>query len=393
MPSDLIVFGEDWGAHPSSTQHLVSHLKRDRRVVWVNSIGLRRPRPTLRDIGRMAQKLRAMGQTTMPTAAGEPIVLNPRVLPLPGNPIARSLNRRLLAGRLRAVMAERGLRRPVLWASLPTAVDVVGAIDERAVVYYCGDDFGSLAGVDHDAVTVLEAELAERADLILAASTRLAEKFPAHKTRLLSHGVDAIGFQQPLPRPVDLPTGKPIAGFYGSIANWLDVELMAEVASALAHWDFVLIGPVQTDVAKLRCLPNVHFLGAKAHGALPAYVQHWQVSLLPFRDSPQIRACNPLKLREYLAVGKPVVATDFPALDGYRAVVQVASSAAGFCEAISVASLDLPDGQHGDDFGAGIRSWNDIRALARPRAERQQQVVGESWETRAGQVAAWLDDL
>ncbi len=393
MPADLIVFGEDWGAHPSSTQHLVSHLKRDRRVVWVNSIGLRRPRPTLRDFGRMAQKLRAMGQTTMPTAAGEPTVINPRVLPLPGNPIARSVNRRLLGGRLRATMAERGFQRPILWASLPTAVDVVGTIDERAVVYYCGDDFGSLAGVDHRAVTMLEAELAERADLILAASVRLAEKFPAHKTRLLPHGVDAVGFQKPLPRPADLPTGKPIAGFYGSIAEWLDVELLAEVASTLSHWDFVLIGPVQTDVSKLACLANVHFLGAKAHRALPAYVQHWQLSLLPFKDSPQIRACNPLKLREYLAVGKPVVTTDFPALDGYRDLVRTASGAAKFSNAISLASLDLPRDHDRSDFSAGIHDWRDVRALARSREERQQQVGAESWDARARQVAAWLDAL
>ncbi len=123
MPADLVVFGEDWGAHPSSTQHLISHLKRDRRVLWVNSIGLRRPRLTFRDFGRMARKVRAMGQTTMPTAAGEPTVINPRVLPLPGNAIARSLNRRLLGGRLRATMAERGFNRPILWTSLPTAVD------------------------------------------------------------------------------------------------------------------------------------------------------------------------------------------------------------------------------------------------------------------------------
>ncbi|MDX2313089.1 MAG: glycosyltransferase [Gammaproteobacteria bacterium] len=393
MPADLVVFGEDWGAHPSSTQHLISHLKRDRRVLWVNSIGLRRPRLTFRDFGRMARKLRAMGQTTMPTAAGEPTVINPRVLPLPGNAIARSLNRRLLGGRLRATMAERGFNRPILWTSLPTAVDMVGAIDARAVVYYCGDDFGSLAGVDHRAVTMLEAELAERADLILAASARLAEKFPAHKTRLLSHGVDAVGFQTPLPRPADLPAGKPIAGFYGSIAEWLDVELMADVASRLSHWNFVLIGPVQTDVTKLERLGNVHFLGAKAHRALPAYVQHWQVSLLPFRDSPQIRACNPLKLREYLAVGKPVVATDFPALDGYREVVRTAACAANFCDAITLASLDLPRGCDASDFGSGIRDWSDVHALTRPREERQQQVDGESWDARAGQVAAWLDAL
>jgi len=393
MPADLIVFGEDWGAHPSSTQHLVARLKRDRRVVWVNSIGLRRPRPTLRDIGRMAQKLRAMGQTAMPTAGDEPTVINPRVLPLPGNPIARSLNRRLLGARLRATMAERGIRRPILWASLPTAVDVIGTVDERAVVYYCGDDFGSLAGVDHRAVTMLEAELAERADLILVASARLAKKFPAQKTRLLPHGVDAAGFQKPLPRPADLPTGKPIAGFYGSIAEWLDVELLVDVASTLSHWNFVLIGPIQTDVSKLACLANVHFLGAKAHRALPAYVQHWQLSLLPFRDSPQIRACNPLKLREYLAVGKPVVATNFPALDGYRDLLRTASGAANFCDAISLASLDLPRGQDVSTFSVSIGDWSDVRALSRPMEQRRQQVGAESWAARASQVAAWLDEL
>lgn len=371
MNADLVVFGEDWGGHPSSTQHLVDRLAATHKVVWVNSIGLRRPRLRARDIRRAWRKLTRWAKGSRPTEQGGLSVVEPMAVPLPGNPAARAINRHLLAARVNKAMRESGISRPILWLSLPTAIDALDRVEHRAAIYYCGDDFGALAGVDHEAVVKLEAELVERADLILAASPALAAKFPPAKVHLVSHGVDAKAFAAPAARPCDLPSEGPVAGFYGSISEWLDLELLAATARRLPHWRFVLIGPLSRDLGPVQGLPNLTHLGVKAHAELPAYVQNWTVSLLPFCDTAQIRACNPLKLREYLAAGTPVVSTEFPALDGYRDLVRVATAPEDFARALEAARSE------GKTFSKA----------------RQQRVASETWEARAAQVSALLNAL
>ena len=371
--TDLIVFGEDWGAHPSSTQHLVSHLPGDRQIVWVNSIGLCRPRLTFGDAGRVIRKLiaaaRPAAQPTRPAAPPAPgPVVQPIILPMAQGAVARRLNRFLLARKVGAAARAARLYHPVLWISLPSAIDAVGALDESAVVYYCGDDFGALAGVDHARCLKLEAELAARADLILAASPAMAARFPAAKTHVLPHGVDLGLFGTPVPRAADLPDG-PVAGFYGTLAEWLDYGLIAATARRLPEWRFVFVGPVAADVSAISGLPNVSLLGARPHAALPSYSQHWTAGLIPFLDNAQIRASNPLKLREYLAAGRPIVATPFPAMLPYARHMSVAATPGAFGDALRAALLDPP--------GAA--------------AARQAAVAGESWDARAAAAAALID--
>lgn len=372
MSRDLVVFGEDWGGHPSSTQHIMGHLVETRRILWVNSLGLRRPRFTAHDIGRAWSKLRA-ATAPAPPPARTPLpeglrVVSPLAVPWPGNRLAEWINGQLLGQRLRPLIREAGMARPILWASLPSAIAAVGRLGERAVVYYCGDDFGALSGVDHAPVLDMERRLVARADLVIAASAELAARFPAQKTHLIPHGVDVGLFSRPAPRAPDLPEG-PVAGFYGSISDWLDLPMVAAAAAALPGWRFVFVGPVRTDVSMLKALPNVSFLGARPHAMLPSYVQHWTVSLIPFRDTPQIRACNPLKLREYLAGGTPVAATRFPALAPYERLVSAIEPGGALAPAILAAREATDPGP------------------------RRAAVAQEGWDRRAAAVDALLSRL
>ena len=394
---DLVVFAEDWASHPSSTQHLIKRLSEQYRVLWVNSIGLRRPRFSVTDMRRVYRKLHSMlaGQVSAESAsthAGSIHVLKPRVISWPGSRVAAALNRRLLGRQLRHAMASLGMSRPLVWTSLPSAIEVLDELDPSAVIYYCGDDFSALAGVDHAPVARQEARLLERADLILAASETLAERFPVAKTHCLPHGVDTqhFAFKQ-WSRPVDLPAGKPIAGFYGSLSNWLDQAMLKQVAQALPDWNIVLIGPRHCNIDTLLREPNITWLGPKAHQALPAYVQHWQVSLLPFVDNAQIRACNPLKLLEYLASGKPVVSTAFPAVMEYRDSLHLADTAEHFARAIVTAAVDAP--ALGEQWLERLNDWQSVRRLAQAAERRQACVHSDSWEQRAGVLAGLLRAL
>ncbi len=377
MNVDMLVFGEDWGALPSSTQHLIRHLLPEMNIVWVNSLGLRRPKLCKRDMIRAAKKLQSMLSrnnaiaTDFESSGLKPHIVNPRVIPWPGNPIVRKLNESLLTNLLQPILA-RNDTRPILWTSLPSAADVVGKLGERACIYYCGDDFSALDGVDHKPIEKMEKELVKKADLIIAASHKIAEKFPQEKTLILPHGVDFERFSTPATRANDLGNG-PVAGFYGSIAGWFDKQLMLATAQQLPHWRFVLIGPAHTNIKELTDQPNIEWLGPRAHKELAQYSQHWDVGILPFKNNAQIQACNPLKLREYLAAGQPIVSTRYPAINDYSNLVNIAEeSPLSFSNKIEQAYLA---NKKGDSL------------------LRQASVKQESWQQKAKQLKDIIERL
>jgi glycosyltransferase involved in cell wall biosynthesis len=392
---DLIVFGEDWGGLPSSTQHLIKHLAETHKVVWINSIGLRRPTLGWHDIKRVWHKLTARHsrdlthKVTTAQQSEHIHIIYPRTLPAPRSRAGRWLAAQLLIAQINPVVKKIGLRAPILWTSLPTAVDLAGHLGESALVYYCGDDFSALAGVDHNTVSKREHELRHKADLIMVASERLMQKFqsPTYPTlsqltqsqppatpQLLTHGVDYSLFATPMPRAHDLPDdGRNIAGFYGSISEWLDLELLQTTIAQMPNWHFIFIGKVVVDVSQLTRFDNVTLLGERPHHALPSYSQYWTASLLPFVNNPQIQACNPLKLKEYLAAGRPIISTSFPAAQAFHGLVQIADN----CDAM-IAALWASEHLHPLPYFS-----NALR----------NTVAKHSWTARAKQVSAWLEVL
>lgn len=372
MKPSLLVFGEDWQGLPSSTQHLVKALAKDYQILWVNSIGLRQPKWQWRDLQRAGRKLwtgltsrlrtehgRAHQQQANPNFQ----TLNVITWPAPKQHWLRKVCGRLIAWQVNRISQGYFQATPTLWVSLPTAVDACQHIPHRSLIYYCCDDFSSLAGVDHNTVTAHETTLINNADHIFVSQPSLQQKWPQKSSIYLPHGVDYSLFSSPAPRADDLPAFGLIAGFYGSIADWLDQALIAEVANLLPHWQFVFVGKIQTDISALSTLANVHFLGPKAHHLLPRYSQHWDVSLLPFRRCEQIEHCNPLKLREYLAAGTPVVSTPFPAAEAYQPLVHIADSACAFASALNLQLHSHVNKTH-----------------------RQQAVAHESWSARAASL-------
>lgn len=371
--ADLVVFGEDWGGLPSSTQHLITHLMKKHRVIWVNSIGMRNPKLNIRDLSRIFKKLVAMlggSKNIKQSSEVKPHIINPRVIPFHGINLVRKINQCLLKKSISRVMDELGFEDIILWTSLPTAVDMVGSLGEKVSIYYCGDDFNALDGVDHHIVCQMERELFSKVDLILVVSRELADKFPGPNTVMLPHGVDYPLFSTEKSKPLDLPDEGSIAGFYGSLSAWLDVEMLTQSAIALPRWQFVFIGDIKTDVTSLRELPNVHFLGSKSHKELPAYVQNWDVAMLPFRHNRQIEACNPLKLREYLASGTPIASTSFPAVQVYAEHVAIQQAREPFSRVIQRAVEQ-----------------------ASMKEARQQLIAPESWENRAAQLEELIAHL
>ena len=174
-----------------------------------------------------------------------------------------------------------------------------------------------------DDIARLERELIGKSDLVITCSSLLQES----KSRLnpncvlVRHGVEQDHFKKALDAETELPADirdlpKPVLGFYGLVAEWVDLEAMAKVAEAYPQGSVVIVGEHNNanpeGMARLRALPNVHFLGRKTYSELPAYCKAFDVALLPFIKNELTANANPLKLREYLAAGLPVVSTDIP---------------------------------------------------------------------------------
>jgi len=388
----LIVFGEDWGAHPSSTQHIVKILGQNRPVIWLNSIGLRKPRLTGHDLLRLFNKAKSFFFTSNKNGITKQensdfLIINPLVIPCASNWFTLYLSKKILKWQLKIASKKLNLSDPIIWTSLPTSVDYLELFSNAPCVYYCGDDFNSLAGVDHQFVAQKEKQLIEKSSFIFTASEKLLDKFPSDKAVNIPHGVNFSLFSQNVEyTPGDLPLGKPIAGFYGSISSWLDQSLLVQTIEALPHWRFVFIGKIDCDVDKLEQFSNVYFLGTKPHNDLPKYIQNWNVAILPFVNNKQIQMCNPLKLREYLASGTPIVTTDFNALNGYRKYLQIADSAKPFYQAILLANAEIVPAVNFDK----LDSIDDLIAITNIKQSRKEAVMDESWESRASDVQRYL---
>ena len=380
---DIVCVGfADWDTELWTNQHhLMSRLARDNRVLFVESLGLRRPQLAGRDLARIARRLRR--GVAPPRAVDGLHVLSPLVVPLHRYAAVRALNRRLLPRLVGRAARRLGMRRPILWAYVPQAEVLLDALDPGLVVYHCVDDIAAQPGVDAASFRAAEGHFAARADLVLASAPALAERMRTLSRNVLDapNVADTATFARALePGPVDaaleaLPSPRIV--FTGAVvATKLDVGLIAGLARARPGWSIALVGPVgpgdpRTDVSALAALPNVHLLGARPHGALPAVLRGADAAIIPYAANELTRSIFPMKVYEYLAAGLPVVATPLPALAG---VAEIATAA------------DAPE------LAARL---DDALASDTParRAERSRAAAAHSWERRLDEIAERIGDL
>jgi hypothetical protein len=375
---DIVCFSNDWGGDPLSKTHLMRLLARENRVLWVNSLGNRAPRATLRDARRALGKLR---QAARGLREVEPNlhVLAPLYAPTYSRGPGWTVNEALVRCQIRRALRALGMRRPITWAFLPSAALAAGALGEELVVYHVVDEFAAFSDASAH-VPQLERKLLARAHLVVASSEKLlAAKSSLHpRVVLVRHGVDHVHFARALdpttPIPEDLARlPRPVIGFFGLLADWIDLELVREVALAHPDASVALIGDAVTSLAPVAGLRNVHVLGRRPYASLPGYCRGFAAAITPFRVNELALHASPLKAREYVAAGLPNVCTDLPELRAVPGCV-VARSRADFVVEVG-------------------------RALAQggPRRSRSELVRREGWEARLeeirGHVAAVLAEL
>ena len=372
---DVLCFSHDWSGDPLSKTHLMRILARDNRVLWVNSIGYRAPTASKADITRAFKKLKA---ATTPLSEPERniFVLNPIAVPVYGRPRIRDFNRRLLRFQVKRAMRQLGFQRPINFVFNPAAAVVAGALGEEQILYYCVDEYTEFSGVSSTSLAELEQQLLRQSDLVIVSADRLyRSKVKTNpRTVLIRHGVDFDHFRKALepetivPEEIrDLP--RPVIGFFGLIADWVDLELMAAVAKRYPNGSMVLLGKSTTDTSVLEQVPNVHLLGRKPYASLPAYCKGFDVALMPFRINELTLNANPLKVREYLAAGLPVVSTAIPEVE-----------VLGLCRI-------------GHDEASFIREVELALQDPGPSVARSELIRSESWGARVDELRGFLANL
>ena len=327
----ILYFGNDWMAeNRTSSHHVARWLAKRYRVIYVESPGLRAPKGTGRDLKKLVSKVGLALRGPRATAEGLEVQTLLQI-PFHGSALVRRLNARLLRGTLQLLMRVAGARRPVTWFVVPHLAAVAGELGERLSVYYCIDDYASLPDVDTEAVRLMDESLTRKADVVFVASDTLLERKRAQNpnTHVSPHGVDYDHFvkaQDPaLETPADIADLKrPIIGFFGLIERWIELDLVAWLARERPDWTFLMIGRVAVPESEVPRLPNIRFIGRRPYETLPAYGKAFTVAMIPYHLTPQVIHSNPIKLREYLAMGKPIVSVSTPEIDKFAELVAIA---------------------------------------------------------------------
>ena len=375
--TSIICFGKDWGGDPTSKNHIMGILSRRNQVLWVNSIGIRRPGLTTYDLQRLWKKFRR-GLGGCVRVAPNIHVVNPLVIPLPGVPAVARLNDAIVSVVVRRACRRLGLTRPIVWSFFPYVAGLVGKLREGAVVYHCVDDYAEFRGVARDPLRRDERRLMAMADVVFTSSELLREERVAYNPRtfFVPHGVDFAHFSRALepgmPEPGEFrQIGRPRIGFIGLVADWVDLELVAAAARMRPDWSFVIVGRCLVDVKAVKTLPNVHLLGQQPYESLPAYCRAFDVGIIPFRVNALTIRANPLKLREYLAAGLPVVATPLPEIVKYGPLVRMA--------------------QGPDEFVTEIE--HALHERGEPFVEKRLTAMrDESWESRVEELCGHVTE-
>ena len=370
---DFVVFSDDWGRHPSSCQHLFRRISREHRVLWVNTIGLRAAKADGFTFCRGVEKLRDWARPLRQVHA-RMWVLAPVMLPVSGEGAAGRANRWWTSGSIRRTLGRLGMKRPVFFASVPTAIDYLGRLDESAVVYYITDDYSLWPGGNADRIRAADQALARAADLVLPCNQVLSDlhRDMARRICILPHAVDREHFAGGGVVPDDLPPhGGPRICFFGLVYEKIDLPLLALLAKARRDLQIVLIGPVKTDTSVLQGLANVAILGPRPYDRLPAYLQAMDALVVPYVIDEETVRKGPLKIRECLAAGKPTVARSIPDMEQYRDLVVLYEHPEQF-----VAAVD-----------AALRQAGQCDLAHRMR----QRVAGDTWEARVETVMEQIE--
>lgn len=342
----------DWWyhSHGHSDFQLALAIAESQDVLFVNSIGMRAPLPgkTSKPLRRILRKLKSVALLVQKPLPDRPNlrVFTPVFLPVYGSMWLMSLNAVMICCQLRLIGWVIGLRNPLRIFTPPTALPVLKKMGTGSLIYNRSDRHSAFSGVGARLAS-LESEALASAELVLYPSVPLMDEEAESlggRGLLLVHGIDPSAFN---PRAIPdsevekLPGIK--VGFCGDLREHaIDFPLIEAAARSLPGVSFVLIGDQTSSVAGLQALSNIHVFPQRSYAKMPGCWNALDVAMMPYRKTPWTQAIQPIKLKEILAIGLPIVGTEIPALIALGERARVTTHEKEFVEAIRLVTNSRP---------------------------------------------------
>jgi glycosyltransferase involved in cell wall biosynthesis len=375
----VVYFGNDWFAeNRTSSHHIARRLGKVVPVLYIETPGSRGPQKSARDIRKLWRKLaRALAP---PQRVGEQFyVATIPQIPFRRLPLVDALNRHLGAFLARRAMRKIGFGPHISWFVLPHPGPLAKLLGESLTVYYCIDDYASYPGMDPVAIQKLDDELTRKADVVFVAPRALVEakRKLNPNVHFSPHGVDFEIFSQ-ASDPATALAGElrglahPVIGYFGTVGEFVDFDLLAYLVEARPAWTFLFVGRIAADVSRFRYYRNIIFAGPKPYETLPQWAAAFDVGIYAHQVNRQTKHSNPLKLREYLATGKPVVSVVTPETANFADFVYLAEGPEAYLAAIERALRE---------------------ETPELRRKRMASVKGVSWDARFAETIAVVDGM
>ena len=349
------------------------------KVIFVNSISMGlAPIKSGEVLTRIKRKLKSYAKFARTTEEGITVV-SPAVVPFFGSRAATTTNRRLLTTQIATLAKRRGLANPILWIAIPTAVDVIGHLHESLVIYHVSDKYDANTmdhATDPEFIRRLHDRAIDAADLVFYSSRKLLSEATRgrEKSFLLEQAVDFDHWSRISRGEVRIADAvdripPPRIGYFGAIEPWLiDQDLIKQAARERPDWNWIFIGNKSRGL-EIESLANVHFLPPVSYQDLPNYAAGFDVCVLPWNtEVPFTSYGSAIKVREYLASGKPVVISPLPEYESMSDLLRIGRTRDQFLELVDEALRESGSGK--------------MRA-------RQDAVRDGTWDARA----EWVSEL
>lgn len=337
--------GDDfWYANPRSRFHVMNaYHKIGYKILWINPIGIRFPSIKKKNFGRkIVRKVKSLSKL-LRKYKDNFYIYTPFLIPKFKEGYIFSLNKFLLKLQLRILTAILKIRNPLIFFTTPAFGYALDFINREKSIYYLTDQYvlyRELTDGNKNYLEKLDKKLFTSCDIILCSSSKIYSDMKSKREKSVyyfPHKVDYKFFQitkNHADMPEDLKNiNRPVIGYYGTLTDSNDWDILEYCINNRPNYNFVFIGQKDIKLPKIEAKDNVHFLGKKEYSEIPLYGNLFDVCIMFWIRREWIKNCSPLKLKEYLAIGKPIVSTYIEELElFYKDVIYISKNKEEFLQ-------------------------------------------------------------
>jgi Glycosyl transferases group 1 len=340
---NFLCFGSGNWNYPGFQQTIMKNFSLHNNIIFINPLGSRKIVLNTSQMSAYSRRFIRIFKKSIKTK-NNCIVCSPWNIPLVYNHTVKRINKVLLKYQINILLKKHKFEKFILWIGTPTAELLLNILNPEFIVYNPVDRYSEFNFVNGAKIKLFEKTISEKSDLILCTSDAIRKDLTKFNKEVytITHGVDTTFFkplQNGSPPKCLENLKKPIIGFIGGLADWVDYKLLYRIACSFPDAYLVLIGKKYDKVnfLNLENLPNVLWLGPKNFSDLPRYLNMFSICLIPYIINERLVAVDPIKLREYLAMGKPVVSVNLPEVKKLKNLVYIGFNHEDFIKKINLA--------------------------------------------------------